>query len=142
MRTFTTLLFAGVTVLPLCLATEGLADPAVCQVTITSPSGGQMVGPFTPVTGTVSARAAAAGDGIVFVVIHPDKDFYWVAPMANVSKLEWNSPAQFGIPETPHGFHFEVRAFVAPAVALREGDRLSGFPEAACASNTVHVLHN
>ena len=46
------------------VATDGRADSAVCQVTITSPSGGQKVGPFTPVTGTVSARAAAAGDGI------------------------------------------------------------------------------
>jgi len=142
MRASTTLLLAGVIALPLGLGVSRSSDLAVCQVTIKSPGGGQMVGPFTPVTGTVSARAAAAGDGTVFVVIHPDKDYYHVAPVAHVSRDEWLSAAQFGIPATPRGFHFEMRAFVAPATALKEGDRLSGFPDAACASNLVHVLRD
>jgi hypothetical protein len=139
MRTVTALLAVG---LVTSWSEPAPADPALCQVTITSPAGGQVVGPFSPVTGTVSPRATAAGDGTVFVVIHPDRDFYWVGPIAHVSKYEWLSPVQFGIPQTPHGFHFEIRAFVAPVVALQEGDRLSGFPDAACASNLVHVFHN
>lgn len=115
------------------------ASLGTCELSITSPSDDAEVDPFTSVSGTISSETAAVAGSNVWVIIHPDNSWYWVQGMAQASKGAWRANTQFGDPDTRPGFHFEIRAFAAPTIPIKNGDKLSSFPMAACSSKLVNV---
>jgi hypothetical protein len=124
------------------LAGPAIAQPhpgGACEVVIDTPREGDKVTAFTPVVGRLSARAAAIAHGTVWIVIHPDGDFFWVQRPASASSPSWQASTRFGAGATPPGFHFEFQAVVAPTAPMREGDTLAAFPTGACASRVVSV---
>ena len=110
-----------------------------CKLDIGSPADGSTVIPSTPVTGRISESAAAVSGGNVWVIIHPDGDFYWVQQQGKVVNGQWRVAAHFGDGQTPTGFHFEVLALVAPTTLLNTGAKLNNFPAAACSSNKIDL---
>jgi hypothetical protein len=110
-----------------------------CLLTIITPANNSTVQALTPVTGGISGQTAALGNNYVWVVVHPDGDFYWVQHAARASNGTWRAIAHFGTGATPKGFHFEIQAFVTPTSPLKEGDQLSNFPIAACSYQIVDV---
>ncbi len=103
---------------------------------ITTPANGDRVGPFDPVAGIL----APAGEGaVVWVLIQPDADFWWVQPEAVASEGTWRATTRFGDPYTRAGHHFQLRALIGPAARLQTGDTLRQVPAATRRSNLVHV---
>jgi hypothetical protein len=118
-----------------------VADGWNNQLTITSPKHGAKVGPFDSVTGWISEEVLLTGSKQIWVVIHPDYDFYWVQSVAETTDESWRSATRFGNPDTRSGHHFQVAAFCEPTLAIRAADRLKEFPKAKYVSNIISVYY-
>jgi hypothetical protein len=111
-----------------------------CELKITAPTDGSTVSQLDEVGGTISSSAARIGAGMVWVVIHPDRQGYWIQPQATVRDELWKVGIYFGTDRTPPGYRFEVQALVGPNQRLRVGQMLTaGFPQARCSSTVIEV---
>jgi len=111
--------------------------PVSDEVTILSPASGDRVAPLEILRGTVSNRSTD-----IWVVIHPlNTAAYWVQPKVTEIGGTWSSLAFFGrSSRIDAGKGFEIRAVVSPRGALREGDILPAWPDAASVSRPVRVV--
>ena len=79
----------------------------------------------------------------VVVVVHTmEVADFWVQPSVTVREGgKWKVLCYFGEPGPQHsGKHYEVMALVNPKEKLREGQLLSGWPEAESKSQVIEVV--
>jgi hypothetical protein len=108
------------------------------KIVITAPCNETKVAQRHFVEGVVSDSNAQ-----VLVVIHPMENAdYWVQPNVTVrDKGKWKVLSYFGEPGAQHsGKHYEVQSFVNPKDTLREGQLLSGWPQAESKSQPIEVI--
>ncbi|HEY2170373.1 MAG TPA: hypothetical protein VGJ30_12155 [Candidatus Angelobacter sp.] len=111
---------------------------AVDPIQITSPTDGATVPERPFVEGTVSDPNAT-----VWVVIHPmEVSDYWVQPKTSMrGGGRWKVQVYAGRPGTPDvGKHFEIRAVANPKQPLREGIKLTDWPNAQLQSPIIEVV--
>jgi len=108
------------------------------KIQITSPHDKAQVPERPFVEGTIAVPLAK-----VWVIAHPmDGSAYWVQPRARVSigDLTWKAKIYIGRPGTLDvGKEFEIMAVANPIRELKEGDVLSGWPEAQWKSEVIKV---
>jgi len=102
---------------------------------IIDPADGASVSMRPFMAGTLSDQSAQTVWLVVRAVNTPG---YWVQPPAMVRPDSiWVAQPYVGLPDTPAGVKFEVRAFANPKTELKSGTELKGWPEAQWASNLV-----
>lgn len=78
----------------------------------------------------------------VWVIVHPmEVSDYWVQPSVNVKgDGSWKVKIYIGIPGSVDvGKQFEIMAVANPRDNIKEGDVLSGWPEAQANSQVIEV---
>ena len=105
------------------------------KIVITAPCNDARVAQRQFVEGVVTDSNAH-----VWVVIHPmEAADFWVQPGVTVRDGgKWKVLCYFGEPGP--GKHYEVVAFVDPREKIREGQLLSGWPDAQTKSQTIEVI--
>lgn len=115
-----------------------LAGAQQPKIQITSPHDKAQVPERPLVEGTIAVPLAK-----VWVIARPvDGSAYWVQPRAtvNIADLTWQAKIYIGRPGTLDvGKQFEIMAFANPRGTLKEGDVLSGWPEAQWKSEVIKV---
>lgn len=113
-------------------------EVAKAPLRITAPSDGAKVPERPFVEGTVADPKAK-----VWVIVHPmDVSDYWVQPSLTPKKDgTWKVKIYTGRPgKIDVGKKFEIRAVASPEVKLKDGDVLSGWPEAKWKSQVIEVI--
>ncbi len=106
-------------------------------INITEPTEGPAVPRRPFVKGTVSDPNAK-----VWVIVHPmETGNYWVQPSLTPKKDgTWKVMIYIGRPGTEDvGKHFEIMAVANPEKKLKEGDVLSGYPEAKGKTQVIEL---
>jgi hypothetical protein len=102
---------------------------------IIDPTDGASVPERPFMAGTISDQSTQA---VWLVVRAVNTAGYWVQPPAMVRPDSiWVAQPYVGLPNTPAGVEFEVRAFANPKAELKSGTELNGWPEAQWTSNLV-----
>jgi hypothetical protein len=99
-------------------------------------------------SGQVVEREAVCGEvsnpkATVWVVVHPmEVSTYWIQPAISVKQDgKWKVQVYVGRPGSVDiGKHFEIMAIANPKLTLKEGDQLSGWPEAEWKSQVIEVI--
>ena len=122
----------------LLMVSVSLADAQQPKIQITSPHDKAQVPERPLVEGTIAVPLAK-----VWVVARPvDGSAYWVQPRATVSvtDLTWNAKIYIWRPGSLYvGKQFEIMAVANPRGPVKEGDVLSGWPEAQWKSEVIKV---
>ncbi|MBI3195302.1 MAG: hypothetical protein HYZ34_12680 [Ignavibacteriae bacterium] len=106
-------------------------------IRITEPSDQSQVPNRPEIKGTVSDPSAK-----VWVVVHPTEvsDYYVQPGVTARDDGTWKTTIYIGRPGgIDVGKHFEVMAFANPTIRLKEGDILSGWPEAQWKSQVIEI---
>lgn len=107
-------------------------------ISITSPVENEQVIELPIVEGTVSDSAAK-----VWVIVHPmEVSDYWVQQAVTMKEGgKWKVQIHIGRSgNVDVGKHFEIVAVANPKSSLKEGDRLTEWPEAQWKSQVIEVL--
>lgn len=103
------------------------------DITISSPTDGQLVDQRQEISGSVSDPNAT-----VVVIVHPVADStFWVQPPIAVRNSGlWKVKAQFGRLGLDQGAEYEIRAFANPSPALQQGSH-GTWPAAATSRSDI-----
>jgi hypothetical protein len=110
---------------------------ASSELTITLPKDGEAVPERPEVEGIAHPGAE------VWVIVHPTLvSDYWIQPRLTVrADGKWRVNVYIGRPgNLDVGKHFEIMAVANPKRALKEGDILHYWPEAAAKSKLIEVV--
>ncbi|OYD17058.1 hypothetical protein CH330_00975 [candidate division WOR-3 bacterium JGI_Cruoil_03_51_56] len=90
------------------------------------------------IAGTISNRTVQE----IWVVVHSiGGKGYWVQPKAVLRQDGiWMCQLYIGLPDTPSGVKFEVRAFAKPKKTLQSGEELNDWPDAELSSNSLILI--
>ena len=106
-------------------------------IRINAPADNEQVGERPFVEGTISDSTAK-----VWVIVHPTEvSDYSVQPIASIKDGgKWKVQVYIGRPgDADKDKHFEIMAVANPKKDLKEGDKLTGWPEAQSKSQIIEV---
>lgn len=113
-------------------------QPNEAQLYIIEPKDGDRVPERPYISGKVADSNAE-----VWIIVHPmEVSDYWVQPKPSVrADGSWKASVYVGRPSgIDEGKRYEIRAIVGPKLQLKEGDVLSGWPEAKWTSDLIEVI--
>lgn len=130
--------FAFMIALFICLLSIDSAQAGEHHLRLIEPKHGDTVPERPYISGQVADSNAE-----VWVIVHPmEVSDYWVQPRTSVrADGSWKVSVYIGRPGSIDvGKRYEIRAIANPKQKLKEGDILSGWPEAQWKSEFIEVI--